>query len=186
VPIDVVIGRERTQRSQVVKQADVVALMALLPEEFPGAMAEKNFRHYEPLCAHGSSLSAGMHALVAARLGDPEMALRYLREAAATDLDLDPNSAGGVRIAGLGGIWQAVMRGFVGLDLAGETLGIDPRLPPQWRSLSFRVCWRGRSLAMRVAGGTVQATLVEGEAMDIRIGATVRTLTARATLEIPV
>jgi trehalose/maltose hydrolase-like predicted phosphorylase len=186
VPIDVVIGRERTQRSQVVKQADVVALMALLPGEFPGAMAEKNFRHYEPLCAHGSSLSAGMHALVAARLGDPEMALRYLREAAATDLDLDPNSAGGVRIAGLGGIWQAVMRGFVGLDLASEPPGIDPRLPPQWRSLSFRVCWRGRSLVMRVAGGTVQATLVEGEAMDIRIGVTVRTLTTGATLEIPV
>src|SRR5262249_52726764 len=62
VPIDVVIGRERTQRSQVVKQADVVALMALLPEEFPGAMAETNFRHYEPRCAHGSSLSTGMHA----------------------------------------------------------------------------------------------------------------------------
>ena len=43
VPIDVVLGRERTQRSQVVKQADVVALMALLPEEFPGATAEANF-----------------------------------------------------------------------------------------------------------------------------------------------
>ena len=40
VPIDVVIGRERTQHAQVVKQADVVALLALLPEEFPGAMAE--------------------------------------------------------------------------------------------------------------------------------------------------
>ena len=48
VPIDVVIGRERTQRSQVVKQADVVALIALLPDEFPGAMAERNLRHYEP------------------------------------------------------------------------------------------------------------------------------------------
>ena len=69
VPIDVVIGRERTQRSQVVKQADVVALMALLPEEFPGATAERNFHHYEPRCAHGSSLSAGMHAVVAARSG---------------------------------------------------------------------------------------------------------------------
>ena len=97
------IGRERTQRSQVVKQADVVALMALLPDEFPGAMAEANFRHYEPRCAHGSSLSAGIHALVAARLGETETALRFLRQAAAADLELDPNSAGGIRIAGLGG-----------------------------------------------------------------------------------
>ena len=30
MPIDVVIGRERTQGAQVVKQADVVALIALL------------------------------------------------------------------------------------------------------------------------------------------------------------
>jgi trehalose/maltose hydrolase-like predicted phosphorylase len=184
VPIDVVIGRERTQRSQVVKQADVVALMALLPEEFPRAIAETNFRHYEPRCAHGSSLSAGMHALVAARLGDAETSLRYLRETAATGLDLDPNSAGGVRIAGLGALWQAAILGFAGLDLRGDTLGIDPRLPPQWRSLSFRVCWRGRSVAIRIAGRTVQATLVEGEAMEIRIAATTRKLTAGATVQV--
>jgi trehalose/maltose hydrolase-like predicted phosphorylase len=184
VPIDVVIGRERTQRSQVVKQADVVALMALLPEEFPGATAERNFHHYEPRCAHGSSLSAGMHAVVAARLGDAEMALRYLRETAATDLDLDPNSAGGVRIAGLGALWQAVMLGFAGLDMRGDTLGIDPRLPPQWRSLSFRVCWRGRSVAIRIAGRNVEATLVEGEPMEMQIAAATGKLTAAETLQV--
>jgi trehalose/maltose hydrolase-like predicted phosphorylase len=181
VPIDVVIGRERTQRSQVVKQADVVALIALLPEEFPAATAETNFRHYEPRCAHGSSLSAGMHALVAARLGDAEMALSYLRETAAADLDFDPNSAGGVRIAGLGALWQAVMRGFVGLDLSGDTLAIDPKLPSQWRCLSFHVRWRGRSVAIRVARRAVEATLV-GEPMEIRIGADTRKLSANMTL----
>jgi len=57
LPIDLVIGREHTQRSQVVKQADV-ALIALLPEEFPGSMAEANFSHYQLRYAHGSSLSA--------------------------------------------------------------------------------------------------------------------------------
>jgi trehalose/maltose hydrolase-like predicted phosphorylase len=171
VPIDVVIGRERTQRSQVVKQADVVALLALLPDEFPGAAAKVNFRYYEPRCAHGSSLSAGIHALVAARLGETETALRFLRQAAAADLELDPNSAGGIRIAGLGGLWQAIVLGFAGLDLRGEILGIDPALPPQWRSLSFRVCWRGRSVAIRIASSAVEARLVEGEAMEMRIGA---------------
>jgi trehalose/maltose hydrolase-like predicted phosphorylase len=49
----------------------------------------------------------------------------------------DPNSAGGVRIAGLGALWQAVMLGFDGLDLRGDMLGIDPRLPPLWHSLSL-------------------------------------------------
>jgi hypothetical protein len=50
--------------------------------------------------------------------------LRYLRETAALDLDPDPNSAGGVRIAGLGGLWQAVVLGFGRLDLLGDTLGV--------------------------------------------------------------
>jgi len=186
MPIDVVIGRERTQRSQVVKQADVVALLALLPDEFPGAAAKANFRHYEPRCAHGSSLSAGIHALVAARLGETETAFRFLRQAAAADLELDPNSAGGIRIAGLGGLWQAIVLGFAGLDLKSDMLGIDPWLPPHWRSLSFRVCWRGRSVAIRIAGKTVQATLADGEGMDIRIAGTRGKLAPGAMLEVSI
>jgi trehalose/maltose hydrolase-like predicted phosphorylase len=35
VPLDVILGRDRTQKSKVVKQADVVALSALLWERFP-------------------------------------------------------------------------------------------------------------------------------------------------------
>src|SRR5215831_17606836 len=71
VPIDVVIGRERTQRSQVVKQADVVALMALLPEEFPGAMAETNFRHYETRWSRRARAMQRWHCATCARPRPP-------------------------------------------------------------------------------------------------------------------
>jgi HAD superfamily hydrolase (TIGR01509 family) len=180
-PIDVVIGRERTQASQVVKQADVVALIALVPEAFPPDAAEANFRHYEARCGHGSSLSPAMHALVAARLGDSDLALKYLHRIA--QFDPDPGSAGGVRIAGLGGIWQAVVLGFGGLDMTGDVLAVDPKLPPKWRSLAFRVCWKGSSVAFRIGDGHVHATLVEGEPVEVRIGSITRTLTAKAELD---
>jgi len=182
VPIDVVIGRERTQRSQVIKQADVVALLALLPEEFPGAMAEVNFRYYEPRCAHGSSLSAGMHALVAARLGDAELALRYLREAADADLEFNPNSAGGIRIAGLGGVWQAVVLGFAGLDLSRDAIRINPRLPPHWRRLSFDLYWQGRSVKVHIAGARVRVAISKGEPVEVRIAGRSHGLSAGAPL----
>lgn len=152
----------------------MVALIALLPEEFPGAMAERNFRQCERRCAHGSSLSSGFHALVAPRLGDAEMAPHYP----------DPNSAGGVCIAGLGALWQSVTLGFAGLDLMGDTLRIAPNLPPQWRRLSFRV--RGRSVAIRIAGSTVEATPTEGEATEMRIAGARRQLTPDATLQVSV
>ena len=184
VPIDVVIGRERTQRSQVVKQADVVALLALLPDEFPGAAAKANFRHYEPRCAHGSSLSAGIHALVAARLGETETALRFLRHAAAADLELDPNSAGGIRIAGLGGLWQAIVLGFAGLDLDGDAIALNPRLPPEWLSMSFAVRWRGRPVQVRIVGDSVRVAISDGEPVAIRVGGETHSLQGGSALEL--
>jgi trehalose/maltose hydrolase-like predicted phosphorylase len=106
-PMDVVLGRERTQRSQIIKQPDVVALLALLPSEFEQRSKIANFRYYEPRCDHGSSLSQATHALVAARLGFTELAISYFREAASIDLaETISASAGGVHIATLGGLWQ--------------------------------------------------------------------------------
>jgi trehalose/maltose hydrolase-like predicted phosphorylase len=184
VPIDVVLGHERTQRSQVVKQADVVALLALLPEEFRGATAAANFRHYEPRCAHGSSLSAGIHALAAARLGDADMALRYVHQAAAADLVPDANSAGGVHIAGLGGVWQAVVLGFAGLDLSGDTISISPRLPVNWSGMCFAVRWRGRPVQIRIAAEVVSIIVADGGPMDIRIAGVLHSLQAGTALEV--
>jgi len=173
VPMDVVLGRERTQRSQVVKQADVVALLALLPEEFPGETAEANFRYYEPRCGHGSSLSAAMHGLVAARLGYSEMALRDLQQAAAVDLaDTHVTIAGGLHIAALGGIWQLAVFGFAGLSLHSDGIALDPKLPSSWQSLGFGVQWRGRHLQLRInqTKRLLEATLEAGEPMILLVG----------------
>lgn len=178
-PMDVVLGRARTQRSQVVKQADVVALLALLPEGFDLATKSTNFRYYEPRCAHGSSLSRAMHAVVAARLGDTELALRYFRETAATDLaDTAGGSAGGVHIAALGGLWLAALSGFAGLSLRADALALDPRLPPPWRSFGFRVHWRGRRVKIRIDQGDrrVTTTLESGEQMLLDVSGQTHTL----------
>ena len=59
-----------------IKQADVVALLALLPDGFDRRVTENNFRYYEQRCGHGSSLSHGMHGVVAARLGQTEAGAR--------------------------------------------------------------------------------------------------------------
>jgi trehalose/maltose hydrolase-like predicted phosphorylase len=184
VPIDVLIGRERTQRSQVVKQADVVALLVLLPDEFRGAAATANFRYYEPRYAHGSSLSAGIHALVAARLGETATALRYLHQAAAADLELDPNSAGGIRISGLGGLWQAIVLGLGGIDLTGEMPRIEPRLPPHGHTLSLRIRWRGRTLEVRIAAPSVDVRLRSGEEIGIEIAGAIHRLAPDATVQV--
>jgi trehalose/maltose hydrolase-like predicted phosphorylase len=166
VPMDVVLGRERTQRTNVVKQADVVALIGLLPEEFPDNSAVANFRYYEPLCSHGSSLSGAMHGLVAARLGYSELALHYFQQAVAIDLsDTHTAIAGGLHMAALGGTWMTAVFGFAGLLLQNDGIALNPKLPASWRSLCFRVEWRGRRLKIRIDGSdyVLRATLEAGE-----------------------
>jgi trehalose/maltose hydrolase-like predicted phosphorylase len=170
VPMDVVLGRERTQRSQVVKQADVVALLGLLPEEFIGDTGAENFRYYAPRCSHGSSLSHAMHGLVAARLGYSEMALRHFRQTAAIDLtDTHVAIDGGVHIGALGGIWQMAVLGFAGLSLHSGGIQLTPQLPAAWRSIGFHVQWRGRRLKVRIdqIEQRVEATLEVGQPMTL-------------------
>jgi trehalose/maltose hydrolase-like predicted phosphorylase len=185
VPMDVVLGRERTQRTQVVKQADIVALLALLPDECDAPARLANFRYYEPRCGHGSSLSRGMHALVAARLGEMELAARYFQDTAATDLaDASNGSAGGVRIAALGCLWQAAVFGFGGLSLGAKGLGLDPSLPPGWRALGFHAHWRGRLVRIQIdrEADEISATLVTGDAMPLLLRGQPHRLEPAATL----
>ena len=71
------LGHERALRSQVIKQADVVMLMALLGEEVGSQdVMLNNFKTYYPRTDHGSSLSPAIHAWVAARLGAGRYRLR--------------------------------------------------------------------------------------------------------------
>ncbi|MGC2395200.1 MAG: glycosyl hydrolase family 65 protein [Rhodomicrobium sp.] len=172
VPMDVVLGRERTQNTQVVKQADVVALLALLPEEFPGDMASKNFRYYEPRCGHGSSLSPAMHGVAAARIGDAEMALQYFQQSAAIDLsDSVVGIGGGVHIAALGANWMVAVLGIAGLAARSDGISLDPILPSAWRKMAFAVQWRGRSLKIQIdqVEQVVEVELEDGEPMTTTI-----------------
>ena len=158
--MDVVLGWERLGQVKLLKQADVVMLLALLGERYPSEVQEANFGYYEPLTVHDSSLSPPMHALLAARLGDLDTAERYLDQATGLDLDFKhgTTAAGGVHIATLGGIWQALVLGFGGMTVAGGEPCFTPHVPASWGSLRFRVCWRGALLEVVAISGTAAVT----------------------------
>src|SRR5512144_1197555 len=123
--------------------------------------------------ATAARISRGLHALVAARLGDVALAERYFHETAAIDLaDTASGSAGGVHIAALGGLWQAAIFGFAGLSLHGDGCGFAPHLPAAWRALEFRLFWRGSRVHVRLNGSArrLNATLEHGEPLTIRVG----------------
>jgi len=151
IAADLLLGAARTAGAQVLKQADVLMLHHLLPDEVAAGSLVPNLDFYEPRTAHGSSLSPAIHASLLARAGRYRPALDALQIAARLDLDdLTGSSAGGLHLATMGGLWQALAFGFGGIRPRGETLLVDPRLPTEWNALEFALRFRGRQLRLRI------------------------------------
>ncbi len=158
--LQAIYGTPFVQRSQVIKQADVVMLIALLGEELgPPEMLRANWDVYAPRCDHGSSLSAAIHSLVAARLGLIEQAYELWLMAAGVDLENNKgNTADGIHAAAAGGLWQATVFGFAGLGFADDRPTLDPHLPPHWRKLRFRIKYRGTLHEVTIAENGVKVS----------------------------
>jgi trehalose/maltose hydrolase-like predicted phosphorylase len=161
VAADLVLGAARVAGSQLIKQADVLMLHHLVPDELASGSLAASLAFYEPRTAHGSSLSPAIHAALFARAGQPERALELFRLAARLDLDdITGTTAGGLHLATMGGVWQALAYGFLGLRPRGAVLDVDPCLPTDWRALSLRLRFRGEPVTVRADHRSVTLTCV--------------------------
>ncbi|MBC7871255.1 MAG: glycoside hydrolase family 65 protein, partial [Chitinophagaceae bacterium] len=147
------LGHKRALQSQVIKQADVVMMMALIGDEVGShEVMLNNWNTYYPRCDQGSSLSPAIHAWVAARLGLGEEAYHMFEHATSIDLkDNKGNVRDGIHGAACGGLWQAIALGFCGLTLGANGPMVDhPRLPTHWKSVTFSVYYRGEKQTFTV------------------------------------
>ena len=159
VAADMLLGPERTHASQVVKQADVLMLHYLVPDELAAGSLAPNLDFYDPRTAHGSTLSPGVHAALLARAGRLPEALDTLRLCAQIDLDdLGHSTSAGLHLAGMASVWRAVVFGFAGVRPAGDALAIEPVLAPGWEGLEVRVRFRGSRVRVRIRTDAVEVT----------------------------
>jgi len=167
--------------TQLVKQADVLLLLSIFPDEFPPDVKRVNFEYYERRTTHKSSLSLPSHAVVALEVGEVDMAYKYFKTVANTDLqDIHGNTELGVHVAALGGSWQVLVHGFAGLRPKGGTLRVNPILPAHWGKVRLRVWFRRSLLEFVIArdgievsslGGAREANLeIWGKRYVVRVG----------------
>ncbi|MDQ1391161.1 MAG: alpha,alpha-trehalose phosphorylase [Acidimicrobiaceae bacterium] len=151
-------------RKQVVKQADLVLALHLRGDAFTAEEKARDFAYYEPLTVRDSSLSACTQSVMAAEVGQLELAHDYLGEAALMDLgDLEHNTRDGLHIASLAGAWTALVAGLGGMR-AGTTGGISfaPRLPSGISRLSFRLFYRARRIQVSVTPEAATYRVLDG------------------------
>ncbi len=156
-------------RKQVVKQADLVLAMQLRSDTFTLEQKARNFAYYEPLTVRDSSLSACSQAVLAAEVGQLQLAYDYLGEAAYMDLyDLEHNVRDGVHMASLAGAWTALVAGFGGMRLQNNLLSFAPRLPDALELLAFHVLYRGSRLRIEVRAQEATYRILEGPPQKVR------------------
>jgi kojibiose phosphorylase len=149
--IQEVLGIEETNKRQVLKQPDVLMLLHLMRQgaDFPynQRVLQANWDYYAPRTdiTYGSSLGPAIHAILAADLGKLALAYEYFMQAAMVDLEnLRGNTHDGIHGASAGGLWQAVILGFGGIQFTENVPLAHPHLPPNWTRLKFKLYWRGR------------------------------------------
>ncbi len=141
---------DRMQRYRVLKQADLVLLMTMFPDDFTAEQKRNVFEHYEPITLHDSTLSYGPHAQLALRLGLWDKAEDYLRKAVYLDLENVMGNTGreGLHMAAMGSVWQAVVLGALGLGAKDGAPTASPMLPPVIRRIRMNVGYRGKRYAV--------------------------------------
>jgi trehalose/maltose hydrolase-like predicted phosphorylase len=151
-------------RRQVLKQADLVQALWWCRGDFTAEQVARDLDYYEARTVRDSTLSAAVQAVVCAQAQHPDLALRYLREAALVDLrDVSGGTAEGLHLASVAGAWLALVAGLGGLREDHEDLEIAPLLPSALSRTAYRVTWRGRLLRVETTREGTTVALLRGE-----------------------
>lgn len=180
------VSQERLYRGKCLKQADVLMLMMLFPDQFTEEEVRQAWDYYLPYTTHDSSLSPGAHAIVALRLGLTNEAWEFWQKGKGLDLDIAHGGAAeGIHIANAGAVWQMAVFGFAGMATAlqAERLTLRPKLPAAWSRLAFPIVWKGCPVYVDITRDRVVVSNRGGEPMEVQVGDEVQTIEAGGSSE---
>ena len=161
---------DKILRSPFIKQADVLQSIYFLNDRYTWEEKERNFDFYEPMTVHESSLSASVHAILAAELGKEEKAVELYARTARLDLDnYNNDTQDGLHITSMSGAWLAIVQGFAGMRVSDNQLQFKPFLPQNWQGYDFKINFRGSLLEVAITGTDITLKVVEGPALDVKI-----------------
>ncbi|MBN2057181.1 MAG: glycoside hydrolase family 65 protein [Candidatus Saganbacteria bacterium] len=164
------VDEEALDRTQLIKQADVVLLLYLFPDRFSPELKRKNYTYYEARTMHKSSLSPCIYAITGLDVGDHRRAYDYFMKTSYIDLmDINKNAADGIHGAATGGAWMTVVHGFAGMRIRRNDLCFDPWLPKRWQELNYTCYWQGSCIGVRLSHRSITLKLLKGKAVSVKV-----------------
>jgi maltose phosphorylase len=169
-PINQKWSWDRILRSCFIKQADVLQGMYFFEEDFDKSQLERNYLFYEPRTVHESSLSTCVHSVLASSLDMDAKAYEMYLRTGRLDLDnYNNDTEDGLHITSMAGTWLAIVKGFAGMRVKHNKLYLRPRLPAEWKGLTFLLYFRENILSFELQRSQTIVTNVSGEAISVTI-----------------
>lgn len=171
-PFGQFISQEQNYRTKSLKQADVLALMFLFPQEFSLKEMEIAYDYYEPITTHDSSLSPSIHSIMGTWLGRHKEAEYFFKKSASIDIDLKKAGAEeGIHIANAGGNWLMVLQGFAGFksSMESEYFELNPALPSGWNSLEFTILWVDSPIRVKITKDQIWMLNIGRKAAQVKV-----------------
>ncbi|HEV2355903.1 MAG TPA: glycoside hydrolase family 65 protein, partial [Puia sp.] len=135
----------RTYNGELIKQADVNLLAYPLKEVTSPAAVRRDLEYYEPRVGEGPAMTRAIFAILYERLGMPEKAYGDFEKGYLPNLrppfGVMAETATGDNpyfATGAGGMIQAMLNGFGGLDITpAGIVQLPTRLPSAWKSITI-------------------------------------------------
>ena len=155
---------ENTMRFNIIKQPDVLMLFHLLSERFDQETKKSNYDFYESRTIHDSSMSGGIHSIIASDIGNKEDAVKHYLRSARMDLDdYNTNTWEGLHITSFCNTWCSIAYGFGGLRFKDGIVHLSPYVPDGWNGYSFSIKHKNRTIKLKVEKDRVTLYVSQGE-----------------------
>ena len=161
---------DRILRSPFIKQADILQGFYFFEEDFSIEELERHYNFYSSFTVHESSLSPCIHSVLATKLGKMEDAYELYLRTSRLDLDdYNKEVEEGLHITSMAGTWMSIVYGFGGLKIVEGLLSIDPKLPKQWKGISFKINFKGEYLTVQIDGKNCEFTWSGNNPIDLNL-----------------
>ena len=142
------------------KKEEVDLLLSEMGYTLPDDYLEKNLRYYLARTSHGSTLSRVVHAQLANMVGDDDLSWNLYYDALESDFnDIQGGTTGeGIHAGVMAGTLMIALTNFAGIDLRGDKISINPKMPKRWNGLSTRLHFKQTVYYIDVKGDEVKAT----------------------------
>lgn len=155
---------------KVAKQADMLMIFYILDEKEVREIIEglgynleanfirKNMDYYLARTSHGSTLSRVVHAQLANQIGDDKLSEVLYADALSSDYnDIQGGTTGeGIHLGVMAGTVLIAIHAFAGLNLNGDHVRINPRMPHTWASIAFSFYFRNVRYFIKVYNNKIE------------------------------